>query len=192
MSRWKRKTVAVIGSGPSLTEHDCQLIEAAGLPTVVTNTTWKIAPFCDVIMGADHAWWRDNHDKITVPAERVTISQNAARQFGLSQYGKTRTSKFSGLRAIEYAMDEGANRIILLGFDCSTRKGTHWHGNHVGLGNPDGNRCKKWQFWLLELSMVAKKRCVEIINCSRETAVTHFPRMPLEKALSKIGAINRD
>lgn len=187
MSRWQGQTVVVIASGPSLTEHDCGLIEAAGLPTVTTNSSWQIAPFCDVIMGVDHAWWRENHAAITISAEKVTISENAARKWDLTLYGRARTAKFSGLRAIEYAMDHGASQVLLLGFDCSVRNGTHWHGNHKGLGNPDFARCKKWLQWLRELAPQAKDRGVRIVNCSRETAITWFERMPLEQALSEIG-----
>lgn len=46
----------------------------------------------------------------------------------------------SGQRAIQLAAHFGAERIILLGYDCSLENGTHWHGNHPdGLKNPDGD-----------------------------------------------------
>ncbi|PNK93080.1 hypothetical protein CEQ28_023300 [Hafnia alvei] len=34
--------------------------------------------------------------------------------------------------------------MLLLGYDCSLASGTHWHGNHVTLRNPDATSVSRW------------------------------------------------
>ena len=87
----------------------------------------------------------------------------------------------SGAGAIAMAVKAGASRVILLGYDCQKTGGqAHWHGDHpAGLGN--AGSMPKWpeQFKRLAESI----EDAEIINCSRETALTAFPRGELESAL---------
>lgn len=87
----------------------------------------------------------------------------------------------SGCGAISLACFAGARRVLMLGYDCQKTGGkTHWHGDHPkGLGN--AGSVHKWpaQF----ASLKAKMSGVEIINCSRETALTVFPRASLEQTL---------
>ena len=87
----------------------------------------------------------------------------------------------SGGGAIAMAVKAGASRVILLGYDCQKSGGkVHWHGDHPqGLGN--AGSMPKWpeQFKRLAASIEG----VEVINCSRDTALRAFPRMALEDAL---------
>lgn len=84
----------------------------------------------------------------------------------------------SGAGAIALAASLGAERIVLLGYDAQKTGGrAHWHGDHPeGMGN--AGSVGKWpgQFDALAKTL----RGVEIINCSRETALTCWPRQPLE------------
>lgn len=79
------------------------------------------------------------------------------------------------------AAKAGASRVILLGYDCQFTGGmAHHHGDHPpGLGN--AGSLPKWpeQFKRLAASLDG----VEVINCTRETALRFFPRMALEDAL---------
>lgn len=75
----------------------------------------------------------------------------------------------------------GASRVILLGFDCQHTHGkSHWFGNHpAGLGNAGLTHQ-----WLDKFKQLADDfKHVEIINASRETAITCFPRARLEDLL---------
>ncbi|MCY1368851.1 hypothetical protein D9M69_558550 [compost metagenome] len=178
-NRWSGCTVACIASGPSLRAGDCRQIEGAGLPTIAVNSSWKLARFCDVIYAGDACWWAEYGAEIDIPAERWTHNQNAARALGINSSGSGTSVLNSGYRAIELAIGFGAARAILLGFDCSVQAGTHWHGDHQKTKNPDAARCREWQSQFGRLA----RNGTEIINCSRETALTCFPRMTLEEAL---------
>nr|WP_288093342.1 hypothetical protein [Thauera sp.] len=91
----------------------------------------------------------------------------------------------SGAAAISLAAERGAQRILLLGYDCQRTNGqAHWHGDHPrGLGN--AGSMDKWAGSFAELAENMRKRGVEVINCSRATALTVFPRSDLESELAK-------
>ncbi|MNR09644.1 hypothetical protein D3C85_1258550 [compost metagenome] len=177
--RWTGRTVVCVASGPSLCAEDCQAIESAALPTIAVNQSWKLARFCDVIYAGDSCWWDAYGAEIDIPAERWTHNPNAAQALGINANGKGQSVLNSGYRAIELAISFGAARILLLGYDCSVRHGIHWHGAHRKTKNPDSRRCVEW---LSHFGRLARHGA-EVINCSRETELTCFPRMSFEEAL---------
>lgn len=78
---------------------------------------------------------------------------------------------------------QGAKRIILLGYDMQKTNGqSHWHGDHPkGLGSAG-----KIAEWPSEFERLKRNNpTIEIINCSRETALTCFARRPLEEVLNE-------
>lgn len=87
----------------------------------------------------------------------------------------------SGAGAIALAAKAAASRVILLGYDCQKTGGmVHHHGDHPeGLGN--AGSMPKWPAQFANLAAAMKG--VEVINCSRETALTAFPRGELESVL---------
>lgn len=178
MGMFSGKTVFCIGSGPSLTEKDCRLIEQYGAPTIAINSSWKLAKFADIIYAGDSRWWLVNREDIDIEAQLWTCDRSAHDNFGINLHRVTGTDWNSGLRAIQFAEAEDAERIILVGYDCSVNKGTHWHGDHQKTSNPSEARCRQWA---RQFDALAKESNSEIINCSRETALTAFPRATLEE-----------
>lgn len=176
--RWQGQTVACIASGPSLTKADCDFIGNSKIATIAVNNSWELAQFAQVIYAGDAAWWARNIKGITIPAERWSCSRSAADKYKVS-YHEMHGAFNSGLRAIELAIFFGASKVILLGYDCTTKYGTHWHGDHIGAGNPNATKCNMWKKQFLRL---AKSR-VAIINCSRVTALECFPKKSLEDVL---------
>ena len=71
--------------------------------------------------------------------------------------------------------------MILLGYDCQHTAGLrHWHQDHPGkLGNADG--VAEWPAQFAEI--MPRLRGTDVINASRESALTLFPRATLEEAL---------
>jgi hypothetical protein len=176
--RWDGLTVCCIASGPSLTADDCALVERSGIKTIAVNSSWKAARFADAIYAADYVWWESYGAEIDTDAERWTCSERAADDYGINLH-RIRGTHNSGMRAIQLAIEFGASRILLLGYDCSVDAGTHWHGDHDKTKNPTADRCQKW---LQQFSMIDKKG-TEIINCSRRTALTCYQRSSLEAKL---------
>ena len=85
----------------------------------------------------------------------------------------------SGASCISMAAQGGAKKIILLGFDCQHTNGkSHWHGDHPAhLAN--AGLIDRWMEKYAEM----KSEISGIINASRETALTVFPRQSLESLL---------
>lgn len=183
---WTGQTVVCVASGPSLTQEDCDAVKDTGLTTLVANDSWRRAEFAQVLFASDHGWWQQHTHEITVPAERWTDSVPAAQEFGLHLYVTPRRPSSSGGRLIELAADLGAKRVLMIGYDCSLKAGSHWHGDHTRTGNPTEQTIGRWhsQFAAIAASLAAQG--VEVLNCSRETALTCFARQPLEEALDSV------
>lgn len=94
----------------------------------------------------------------------------------------------SGYQAVNLAYLLGANPIYMLGFDMKPKHGVnHWHGDHDRRGehrltNPNSNVYRQWIKNFSKMHREAQEVGVDIINCSRETALT-IPRMSLEECL---------
>jgi hypothetical protein len=186
---WTGFDVVVMASGPSLTQDDVNAVEAwrneqDDRRVIVTNTTYQIAPWADVVAFYDRKWWGKYKEAIKALPGLLFTSCNLnhpevceIKQHPLLVYGN------SGAMAVALAIYSKAKRVILLGVDCKTSNGKrHWHGDHPqGLGN--AKSVGKWGPHFSRASGYAKAHGVEVINCSRDTALTCFERRPLESAL---------
>lgn len=180
MADFSQQTVVCIGSGPSLTEEDCDYVERSAAPTIALNSSWTRARFAKIIFAGDFAWWKQNVNNIDIPAERWTSSTEAEFLYKLYFFRSGTRNWNSGLRAIELAEELGAKKVLLLGYDCQVDNGVHWHGEHKGLKNPTDSVCRAWR---PQFAALAKRTKIEIINCSRKTALTCFPRANIEDVL---------
>lgn len=176
----KAKTFVCIASGPSLTAQDCELVRASGLPTIVVNNSWQLAPWCDHLYAGDLAWWDANFSQVPEGPKRWTCTRQASAKYGLNLHTKYGGYN-SGLRGIELAFDLGAERVLLLGYDCNVDNGTHWHGNHTETKNPDAERCREWMKQHARLPQRDR-----VVNCSRSTSLEAYPLGLLEKELQKV------
>lgn len=189
---WAGRTVVCLASGPSLIADDVAAVQLAGHPVVVTNTTFRIAPWADVLFGFDARWWREHIAEVRLtfkgrlmsgslmaPKAGPVETLHAAPWF--RRYGN------SGACAVSIAVGAGAKRIVLLGYDCcrgrDSQRAWHWHGDH-----PNGiSNCKsmaKWPYQFGKLADWAKGQGVQVINASRRTALVCFERSDLPSALS--------
>jgi hypothetical protein len=181
--KWAGKTVVCVASGPSLTAEDCQKVKQAGLPTIAVNTSWERAPFADIVFAQDAAWWRHHGERVPAHAERWTGCPPAVEEFpDLNLLVQRSRANNSGALAIELAHQLGAQRILLLGYDCSIDNGVHWHGQHEKTDNPDNTAVRRWHG---EFASVAQVVDCEVLNCSRTTALECFTRAELTAVLPK-------
>lgn len=71
----------------------------------------------------------------------------------------------------------------MLGYDCKHAADgkRHWHGDHPkGLGN--AGSVGKWPAQFRDVAQ--RLHGVEIVNATRDTALTIWPQVPLEEALA--------
>ncbi|MFP1725852.1 hypothetical protein [Lonsdalea quercina] len=178
--------IAVCASGPSLCSNDVHRLRDHGIPVVTVNSSWEMYPECQYIFAGDEAWWNDNYDLITSPAQKWTCSETAARKYEIHYFDKkTEATLNSGMVAILFAMNLGVENIILLGYDCSLEKGVHWHGKHPRLNNPTSHSTRRWNTEFQSYSLDVQRR-VNIVNCSHGTRLSCFPRAGLDETLRRV------
>lgn len=183
--KWQGRNVAVLASGPSMTEADAIAVREAGFITIAVNSTWKLAPWCDVLYAGDARWWRAYGDEVNIPAKRYCRTSDAWKVHK-ARYSKTRLrdSYNSGQMAIEFAINKNPELIVLLGYDCSVKNGIHHFGPHKRTPNPNEERARRWHKQFERILEVYPK--ANVVNCSRFTALNCFRRAELEDVLSRI------
>jgi hypothetical protein len=179
-------TVVCIASGPSLTAEDCELVRSSGLATIVTNTTFRMCPWATALMGYDVAWWKQHHKEVAEKFAGHKVSGVVdCKPYGARSLKLLKFNAFgnSGCAAISLAVLAGSKKVVMLGFDCQHTGGkTHWHGDHPApLGN--AGSVNKWPQKFLQVAQYARRHGCQVINASRETALTMFPRVALEECL---------
>lgn len=90
-----------------------------------------------------------------------------------------------GFHALNLAVQFGARKIILVGYDMTLNAGIHWHGPHVGpnMTNPTSSNVKRWRTAVDGTAPVLLKLGVKVINASMVSTLQNFPKMTLEQAL---------
>jgi hypothetical protein len=205
--------VAIVASGPSLRDDDCGRLAAArierGLRVIAINSAIRDAPFADVCYAADPGWW-SRVGAHAVPPGTLRVSCQASEVPGVRSFhyrpghdfetdpawvatgrgpdasGVVRGG-FSGYQAINLAVHFGARRVLLLGYDCMPGEHDEIHnfGSHPhGLNNPKPRDLAAWAHSFRRMAPALDRLGVEVVNCSRRTAITAFPRAPLEEVLA--------
>lgn len=157
------------------------------------NTTFKIAPWADVLYACDAAWW-DVYAEETKSFAGERWSQDVeARKHGINiiqgaqepglGLDKVHFGGNSGYQAVNLAFLRGADKIVLLGYDMKMMDGkSHWHGDHP----PKLNRGSPLKDWVPKFHSIAKDLKLEgvtVLNATRSTALNCFPIVDLEDAL---------
>jgi hypothetical protein len=184
----------IVASGPSLQRKDAEALRYAGV-TVAINCSVFFVPWAKFLFAADAVWWRYYTPKIPwYQGHRISRSYRAR---GIEQWrGKNwaRTGGNSGHMAIQYAVDQGAERIALLGFDQSKTDGkAHFHADHpkktqegarTNMANAGG--IAAWPRLMAKTAVDLQRRGIEVVNLSRQTALTCFPRVTVEQFLEDL------
>lgn len=193
MSTWACNTAVCIASGPSLTREDVET--ARTLPAIfyAVNDCHRIAPWAHVLYAADLAFWRHYDGVPEFAGQRWSVDPRAAR-WGVrhmpgsdllvwgSSPGPIAHGGNSGFQAINLAARQGARRIILLGYDMGVEPSgpRHWFGEHPAKIS----RGSDYENWIKHFDRAAPLIAsdgVEVINCSRRTALKCFPRATIEE-----------
>lgn len=189
-------TVVCLATGPSLTADDVNYVR--GKATVIAvNNAWKLAPWADCLYSSDQAWfpfhkWVPEFTGLKITMNVVSDPQGAEANGVLMlrysgdhgvEWNPTalKSAKNSGGAAINLAVHLGATRVLLLGYDM---KGSHFFGRHPhGLRNNEDKQFRLFQRHIDTMVEPLKAHGIEVVNCSRDTALTSFPRHALRDVL---------
>lgn len=195
--RWPGETIVCLGGGPSLTVADVDAVQGRAR-VIAVNDAYKLAPWADVLYAADRRWIDWHQGVPTFTGLKYSIQANLStmrldwhvlRNTGFDGLeldpGALRTGFNSGYQAVNLAVHLGAARIILLGYDlCPDGMRTHWFGDHpqeIAVPSPYPQMREAFQTIVEPL----KAAGVEVINCSRRTALTAFPCSTLEAVFAQ-------
>lgn len=187
------ETVAVLASGPSMSQEVADAVR--GIPCIAVNDTFRLAPWAAILYAADRRWWLANPDAMEFPGVKIASpvgpggDVKVLRQSGSVGFdpnpSMVRSGGNSGYQAVHVAIQAGAKRILLLGFDMH---GTHFFGLHTkkaegrALGNPNEQKFRVW----IDRFGALRNRGAEIINCTPGSALDAFPKMSLDEVMAWI------
>ena len=197
---WTNATVCILASGPSLTAEDVEFVRGK-TPVIVVNDAVRLAPWADVLYSSDGPWWKRERGAPGFTGMKLCIEKKKGA--GVDSYGRTWPSvgvlrnagiaglsldpsaichyKNSGGAAINLAVHLGAIRIVLLGFDMSAGPNgqRHFYPEGPRGSSPYGD----FRRYMATMVHPLKAAGVTVVNASRRTALTCFPRVALEQAL---------
>jgi hypothetical protein len=193
-SRGQRRRVMEVfclGSGPSLTPEDVELVRqwrTGDRKVYVVNNTWQLAPWADVLFAGDAIWIELEGPKVQFAGKKFTQRKNSGN--GWDHPGSDfHWINNSGASLVSLAIHHGATKVYLLGFDCKRLKGrAHWHEAHAGKSKngrkmKDAPNIEEWPHRFADLASYAKQRGVVVENCSRRSVLECFPKATLESVL---------
>lgn len=165
------------------------------------NDSFQLMPDADVLYFCDLKWWNSRREQIKrIWKGRYIISLDnqlagvwalhKTGQIGLElNPGGLRTGANSGYQAINLAVHFGVKRIVLLGYDMKV-SGSWMHWNI----RPERTTPIKQQTTLdsfnsyfPHLKEPLEALGVEVVNATPDSALTVWPKVPLEKAASQPG-----
>lgn len=190
---WSGQTVAILGGGPSLTP--VQVAQIASLKRIAVNNAYQVDPDADVVYWGDTDWYLAHRTRLARHGAPYKITANGAPPIvglnpilmgrkmappGISTSPQHLAGQNSGHQAINLAYHFGAKRILLLGFDMTTKRGNNWHPGHASHASED----RYVTAFIPEMKAAAedlKALGVEVLNCSSGSALTCFPMTTLEE-----------
>lgn len=194
---WSGDTVVVVGTGPSVMDVD--LTAARGRAKVfVIKSEYRFAPWADALYGIDKEWWITNRGAPDFAGLKFSPSPTACRLFQLKQVrlrpradiltaetgvigcGLRTGGGHSGFQALNLAVQFGARRLLLVGFDMT---GGRRFLHEEGVSKFDPRRLPEWREAMDAAAPQFDRLVVEVVNCSPGSALKAYRKARLEDAL---------
>lgn len=158
-------------------------------------------PWADVLYACDGAFWRLQDGLPQFTGLRLTADTSAVVRYPqtlhkvevrrmvdrilLDPPGTVGDGGNSGFQALNLAVQFGASRIVLVGYDMRLDRGLHWHGPHPkGMNNPSEAHLPRWRRALNGAAQDLLDMGVEVLNASPASTLTAFPKVTLEELLT--------
>ena len=196
---WTGETVAIVASGPSTKKVSYGLLKGR-VKTIAIKENHEICPWADMVYGCDLPFWRNcqnlpkftglkvAHKSTTDTIKTIRIVEHEDRLL-TAEPGLIGSGANSGFHALNMAVQFGAKRILLLGYDMSDTHGIHWFGRSQGDGRsqPGEWNFKRWRKAFAIASTQLHAMGIETLNASPLSSLTCFPIVTVEDALKKWG-----
>lgn len=164
---------AVLATGPSLTQAVVDTVRDRA-KVVVVSDAYRLAPWADALVSQDRAWWQANPEALEFAGKKFSGTEIK----GVEKMEGIPSGSNSGLLALKAAVQMGATRVLMCGFDMS---GAHYFGQHKPpLKNTTASRFEVFQDQFKRY----RPRGVEILNCTPGSALRAYPMADLNASLS--------
>jgi hypothetical protein len=198
---WEGKTCCIVAGGPSTTPEHARLASDA-FPTMALKDMFVLCPQAKIIYSCDLSWWferwRDPDFAPTLkahPAIRVAMYYQKLKtgvedlkylqctgpdELDINE-GCVRHGLNTGFSGLNLAFNLGPKRIILVGYDMRAIGGkSHCYSNHVPI---EPGIYRQYVGTMRTIAPLIKKRGVEVVNTSMESALDCFPKMGFDAAM---------
>lgn len=165
-----------VASGPSATASDVAAVRPFVDFTVCANDAWRLAPDADYLYAADRRWWRQHFREVRRHFAGQLRTSNEWAHFDHRIPLVRCDGRNSGIRAMRLALQLGARRIYLIGYDfCRSATGMkHFFGDHP---RPLPNTSEDtFPAWVEEMRQFSVQCPAKVVNLSRRTAIDCFQR----------------
>lgn len=170
-------TLAVLATGPSMSQAVADEVRDAGCRAVAVSDAYRLAPWADALVSHDAGWWNVHQDALQFQGRKFcSVPRRGTETLPVSpEFGHGCNSGLQGMRVARDLY--GATRILLLGFDMH---GTHFFGKHQEpLRNTSATRRREM------LAQFGQWRggC-EVVNCTPGSALKQFRMSTIEEELA--------
>jgi hypothetical protein len=201
---WRGKAAAIVACGPSVKNANVELLKGKFKVLAIKEALSRLVPFADVVYGCEEPWW--NHVKglpdykgLKLAWEGSKINFEDVHRFAL--FSKTHdeimvdapgvigAGGHSGFQALNIAVQFGASRILLVGYDLHLNKHVHFYGRNTWsrANNPNDTVFPRWIDGMERAAVKLSAMGVEVINASPVSKVQSFRKASIEEAISEWG-----
>ncbi|MFA6204232.1 MAG: hypothetical protein WC710_13730 [Gallionella sp.] len=170
--------VAVLCTGPSLTQADVDHCRERCDKIVAVSDAIFMAPWADAMVAYDKAWWLA-HREVKFKGPKYMSHPEKVRGLDDVELVNPGGGHSGTLGIIIAAREFSPDKIILLGADL---KGTHFFGPHT---DPNLRHTSKMRFKAMRQQFSAFRR-LPIVNCSPDSELDCFRKADLRMELADL------
>lgn len=188
------KTAVCIASGPSLTKEDVEYLKDKDCRIYAVKEAILFAPFAHEMYAADGDWWEICKDLWTqFEGEKWTCNLRTAEKYNLYHVGVKHDWNWSynpeilasggnsGFQVMNKAELDGADRIILMGYNYGHSKNQDKH--FFDETHPRFSRLSKYGEWLSRMKKAQQYMTAEFLNATPNSAIDIFPHVNIRDVL---------
>lgn len=195
------KPVVIVASGPSARMYKLDVLRA-GFTAMAVKLSFDLIPWASIVYGCEPAWWihrrglpefsglklmYDMHLLPQYPDMKGVRVDTDANKLLLDKPAAVGSGGNSGFQALNLAVQFGARRIALVGFDMSDRGGVHWYGrnNWAQAHNPDRSVFGRWIKAFDTAATQLSEMGIEVVLASPHSALKCFPQLLVPDLVEK-------
>lgn len=200
---WRGKACAIVACGPSVDAGDLAQLKDKIKVIAIKEAAVNVCPWADVVYGCDWPWW---HYRKGLPqfngikigwdgrifstfkdVKRVTIEHRQLDSILVKQPLFLGSGGNSGFQALNLAVQFGANKILLAGFDMKIGQPPHYYGRNRWdrATNPAASNFKRWSRSFSQSASLLESMGIDVVNVSQGSALECFAKASVAETVAR-------